>query len=566
MKKLVNDPRRVVREMLEGLVDLTPGIALLEEYDVIVRVGLPGPDQRQVAVISGGGAGHEPAHAGYVGRGMLHAAVVGDVFTSPSVDAILAAIQAVAGPRGVLLVVKNYTGDRLNFGLAAEISRGVGIPVEIVVVADDVALRETVEPARRRGIAGTVLVHKIAGALAESGASLEAVAEAARAASAAIGTMGVALGACTVPAAGTPGFTLGDDEIELGLGIHGEPGVRRVKIQPADQLVDTLLDTILADRKILAGDRVALLVNNLGATPPMELALIGRRALATLRERNIVVERVWSGTLLSALEMPGCSLTVLPVDDRILAVLDAPTQAPGWPIGGPVPRSRTLVCGSAASPMLVEHNRSRDTQGALVMAGALACAEALKAAESRLTELDSAAGDGDLGISMSRGAAAIRELSKQSFSDAATTLTHIAGALRKAIAGSSGPFYAVGLLRAAQHLAASEHVDATVWATAFEHAAVSISELGGAKPGDRTMLDALVPAVNALRAGLNRRDTIAEAWSACVKAAEIGASATEQMQPRLGRASYLGSRALGVADGGAVAVEIWLRALSPIVK
>ncbi len=230
MKKLINDPRRVVREMLEGLADITPGIALLDHEDVVIRNDLPEPAQRRVAVISGGGAGHEPAHAGYVGVGMLHAAVVGDVFTSPSVDAVLAAIQAVAGPRGVVLIVKNYTGDRLNFGLAAEMARTAGIPAEIVVVADDVALRGTVEPARRRGIAGTVLIHKVVGALAEAGASVHEVAEAGRQAAAAIGTMGVALGACTVPAAGTPGFELGADEFELGLGIHGEQGVQRTTL------------------------------------------------------------------------------------------------------------------------------------------------------------------------------------------------------------------------------------------------------------------------------------------------------------------------------------------------
>ncbi len=566
MKKLVNDPRRVVREMLEGLADIAPGIALLDREDVVIRAQIPEPARRQVAVISGGGAGHEPAHAGYVGVGMLHAAVVGDVFTSPSVDAVLAAIQAAAGPAGVVLIVKNYTGDRLNFGLAAEMARAAGIPAEIVVVADDVALSGTVEPARRRGIAGTVLAHKVAGALAEAGASLRDVASAARQAAAAVGTMGVALGACTVPAAGAAGFTLGEDEIELGLGIHGEQGVQRAKLQPADQLVDVILEAIITDKSIRSGDRVALLVNGLGGTPLMELAVVTRRAVANLRGRGIVVERAWSGTLLSALEMPGCSLSLLPVDDARLAHLDAPTAAAAWPGSGVIPLARAIRSVDIHAMMEAEQNRSSDTAGPSVLAGALACASALEAQERHLTELDSATGDGDLGISMARGSAAIRGLSANAAADAASVLTQIAGALRRAIGGSSGPFYAVGLLRAGQHLAACETVDAAAWADAFQRAVDAVSELGGAKPGDRTMLDALYPAVAAFKDALARGATATDAWAACVQAAEAGAVATAQMRPRLGRSSYLGDRALGVQDGGAVAVSIWLRALSAIIE
>ena len=249
MRKLINDPRQVAREMLEGLADTLPGLALLEEENVLLRADFPiGGLRDKVALISGGGSGHEPAHAGYIGHGMLDAAAVGDVFTSPSVDTVLAAIRAVAGSKGVLLIIKNYTGDRLNFGLAAELARAEGIAVDSVVVADDVALRDTVEPARRRGIAGTVLVHKIAGAAAASGADLAEVAAAARQAAEQVATMGVGLGACTVPATGRPGFQLDSGEAELGLGIHGEAGVRRVATPSAADLCATLLDAILQDR------------------------------------------------------------------------------------------------------------------------------------------------------------------------------------------------------------------------------------------------------------------------------------------------------------------------------
>lgn len=558
MKKLVNDPRHVVREMLEGLCDLHPGLALLDSEDVVIRSDLPAPAARPVAVLSGGGSGHEPAHAGYVGPGLLAGAIAGDVFTSPSVDAVLAAIRAAAGPAGALLIVKNYTGDRLNFGLAAELARAEGIPAEVVLVADDVALRDTVSPDRRRGIAGTVLVHKVAGAAAAAGRPLTEVAQAARGAAASLGSMGVALGACTVPAAGQPGFELGAEEIEIGLGIHGEQGVQRGALQPADALVERLLGTILEDRGLVAGDRVALLVNGLGGTPPMELAIVARRAFALLRERGLVVERAWSGEFLTALEMPGCSLSLLTLDDARLALLDAPASAPAWPGSGAVGPARVLVPAPAAAGSV--RSIAPGPFAPALKAAALAVAGALEAEEADLTALDAKAGDGDLGISMTRGAAAIRALPETAWADPPTALAEMGGALRRAIAGSSGPFYATALLRAARALpAAPAPAD---WAAAFQAGVDAVAELGGAKPGDRTMLDALVPAAEAFAAAISQGEAPAAAMASAVAAAEAGAAATTAMRPRVGRASYLGDRAIGNADAGAVAVVVWLRALA----
>ena len=563
MKKLINDPRAVVREMLEGLADLNPGQALLEGEDVVVRAGLPPyAARREVAIISGGGSGHEPAHAGYVGGGMLHAAVAGDVFTSPSADAVLAAIRAVAGPPGVLLIIKNYTGDRLNFGLAAELARAEGIAVETVVVADDVALRETVEPERRRGIAGTVLVHKVAGAAAAAGLPLREVAQEARAAASSLGTMGVALGPCTVPAAGRPGFTLGDDEVELGLGIHGERGVERTTLRRADDLVDTILGTILADRAPDRGDRVALLVNGLGGTPPMELAIVARRAMANLRGRGLTVARAWSGNLLTALEMPGMSLTVLPVDDVRLSRLDAPTAAPAWPGDGRIGPARAIVRHPAAAAAEMLPDRPLSPSEAVIRRRALAAAAALEGAERRLTELDAAAGDGDLGASMMRAAAALRALPEAAWSSPpGVVLTRMADALRRAIGGSSGPFYATALLRAAQTL--PETPAASDWSAALTAGVEAVAELGGAKPGDRTLIDALRPAAAVFAAGLAAGRSAASAWGEAVAAAQEGAAATARMHPRLGRASYLGARAIGTVDAGAAAVATWMQAVWP---
>jgi dihydroxyacetone kinase len=562
VRKFINDPRNVVREMLEGLADLSPGLALLPEAGVVLRAGLPPFEQRkEVAVLSGGGSGHEPAHAGYVGPGLLHAAIAGDVFTSPSTDSVLAAIRAVAGPAGALLIVKNYTGDRLNFGLAAELARAEGIPCEIAVVADDVALRDTVEPVRRRGIAGTVLVHKVAGAAAAAGLPLAEVAREAREAAAALGSMGVALGACTVPAAGKPGFELADGEMELGLGIHGEPGVARGPRRPADALVETMLETILADAgaRLAPGAQVALLVNGLGATPPMELSIVARQALSVLRRQGLFVERAWCGNFLTALEMPGCSLSVLALDPQRLARLDAPAEAPAWSFGsGRITAARQVVAEPAEAPHPETGPADPVLRGAV-----LAAASALDAAEAELTALDAAAGDGDLGHSMRRGAEAIRALPETAFSTAPGALSAMAGALRKAIAGSSGPFYATALLRAARSLPQQGSPDAEDWARALQAGVAAVAELGGAKPGDRTMLDALHPAAEAFAGSLAAGRAPAEAWAAAVAAAEEGLQATASMRPRLGRASYLGDRAVGRPDAGAAAAVVWLRALRP---
>lgn len=562
MKKLLNRPESVVSDMLRGTVALTPGQALLEGETVVVANPLPPVAERPVAIISGGGSGHEPAHAGYVGGGMLTAAVAGDVFTSPSTDAVLAAIRAVAGPKGAVLIVKNYTGDRLNFGLAAEIARGEGIPVEIVVVADDVALRYTVEKSRRRGIAGTVLVHKVAGAAAAAGLSAAEVAAEARAAAEHLGSMGVALTPCTLPAVGHPNFELGPTEIEVGLGIHGEPGVEKAEIADADALAERMVATITEELGLASGATVALLVNGLGATPPMELAVVADSALKALARRGIAVERGWAGTFLSALDMAGCSLSLMRTDPAVLARLDAPTTAPAWGGAGRMNPAPIVAAPktAAAAPEFASGPASPGA-GALRRL-ALAAATALKAAEAELGDLDARAGDGDLGMSMMRAALAIEALPAAAWATPSGALAAMGESLRKAIGGSSGPFYATALMRAGRRLAEEGEPGAADWSDAFALAVGAISTLGGAKPGDRTMLDALDPAVKAVAAAVAGGATPAAALAAASAAATAGAEATKAMKPRLGRASYLGDRALGAPDSGAMAVSIWLAAVA----
>lgn len=550
VKKLINDPTAVVRDALEGVVRATPGSALVEGTTVLVRTDLPGD---QVAVLSGGGSGHEPAHAGYVGPGYLAGAVCGEVFASPSADAVLTGIRAVAaeGSPGVLLVVMNYTGDRLNFGLAAQLARAEGIACEMVTVADDVALDADDDvTAGRRGLAGTVLVTKVAGAAAASGASLEEVTRVAREAAEAVGTMGVALSAATVPSAGGPGFVLADDEIEIGLGIHGEQGVRRESLRPADELVDEVVGTVCDDRGFAAGSRVAVLVNGTGATPPVELAILLRRALENLEERGITVERAWTGTFLSSIDMAGFSVAVLGLDDARLELLDAPARTAAWPSGsGVVAGGVPTVAGVAGEGAAAGAASGVEPVPRLREIVESVCT-AVREAEPRLTELDTATGDGDLGTSLDRGAAAVQQaLGSSEEDDPVAVLRGIAATLREAIGGTSGPLYATGLLHAAEHLA-----DGGDWSTALRAAAEGVSDLGGARAGDRTMLDALFPAAEALASSGSLDDA--------VEAAKEGAAATETMTPRRGRSSYLGDRVNGHRDAGAEGVVVWLEALA----
>lgn len=566
MKKLINAPNRVVEEMVEGMVAIDSRLRRLTGRTVVVRADSGFDVDRQVALISGGGSGHEPAHAGYVGKGMLSAAVAGDVFASPGPDAVLAAIRAVTGRPGAILIVKNYTGDRLNFGLAAERARAEGFNVEVVIVADDVALTASGDHAGRRGLAGTILVHKIAGASAESGAPIAEVLAQARATAALVRTMGVALSPCTIPAAGRPGFSLGDNEIELGLGIHGEPGVRRGPLEPADALVDLILGTILNDARLRAGERVALMVNNLGATPAMELAIVARRAISRLESEGLVVERVLCGTFLSALEMAGVSLSVLPVDEKRLELLDAPTDAPAWRSAPPRSRRSSAVEEAPAIPIRTAAPPTTLT-GRTLEKAIRAVVSALAESIDTLGELDRLAGDGDFGDCVARGSRAILEaLPIYPLDDPVATFEAMSLTLEEAMGGTSGALYGVMLLRAGMSLRKTRPDDARSWSLAFQAACEGVANLGGARPGDRTMLDALVPASNAFSAAINADRNPGEALRSASAAARDGAARTADMEPRRGRASYIGHRVLGHPDPGALAVSIWLEAIGSALR
>ncbi|CAH1650306.1 MULTISPECIES: dihydroxyacetone kinase subunit DhaL [unclassified Chelatococcus] len=565
MKKLINDVLKVVPETLEGFVRLHPDLALLDGYATVIRGDIESfRASGKVAVISGGGAGHEPAHAGYVGRGMLTAAVSGDVFASPSTDAVFAALMAVGTPAGVLMVVKNYTGDRINFGLAAEMARAHGIPVETVVVDDDAALGSAEATAGRRGIAGTVLVHKVAGAAAEAGLSLADVARNAQAAVAGLASMGVGLSPCTLPAAGKANFELGADEIELGLGIHGEAGVERRSIASAATLTGILLDTIIKDRAIATGDEVALLVNNLGGTPTMEMNIVAKNALDHLQGHGIAVDRAYCGTFLTAIEMDGVSLSLMKLDPSLRNALDAPTEAPAWLANArakqpPLAKAVTVPAGQAE--VNADDGRATPAPEAVIAAIRAGC-EALLAAEDRLTEMDRHVGDGDIGRSLAQGAEAVlTRLDAMPGYATYAVLRELSLTIRRAMGGTSGPLYAAMALSASNSLK-EPHGDASAsLAMAFSTAVASVSQLGGAKAGDRTMVDALLPAAEAIAQG----GGVAAQLAAAAEAASLAAARTADMMPRRGRSSYIGERALGYPDPGAEAVALWLKAAAASV-
>lgn len=325
MKKLINDPKDVVAESVEGFV-AAHGDLVRAEFDPTFLVRADAPISGKVGIVSGGGSGHEPLHAGFVGAGMLDAAVPGAVFTSPTPDPIIAATKAVDSGAGVLHIVKNYTGDVLNFETAADLAEAEGITVRSVVTNDDVAVQDSLYTAGRRGVAGTVLVEKIAGAAADRGDDLDAVVSVAEKVNAQVRSMGVALTPCVVPHAGEPSFDLGDDEIEIGIGIHGEPGREKIPMESADKIVDRILKPILDDVPFASGDDVLLFVNGMGGTPQIELYIVYRHAAKVLAERGINVTRSLVGNYTTSLEMQGASISVLKLDEELTQLWDAPVE------------------------------------------------------------------------------------------------------------------------------------------------------------------------------------------------------------------------------------------------
>ncbi|KAB1212169.1 putative 3,4-dihydroxy-2-butanone kinase [Morella rubra] len=570
-KKLINDPNDVVTEFIEGLVETYPGLQFLDgfpEVKVVLRADVSSSTFDKVAIISGGGSGHEPAHSGFVGEGMLTAAICGDVFTSPPVDSILAGIRAVTGPMGCLLIVTNYTGDRLNFGLAAEEAKSEGYKVDTVIVGDDCALPPPRGIAGRRGLAGTILVNKVAGAAAAAGLSLADVAAEAKRASEMVGTMGVALSVCTLPGQVTSD-RLGPGKMELGLGIHGEPGAAVADIQPVDVVVSHVLNQILSPETnyvpITRGNRVVLLINGLGATPIMELMIAAGKAVPKLQlEHGLAVDRVYTGSFMTSLDMAGFSITIMQADESILHRLDAATKAPYWPVGvdGNHPPAKIPV------PMPPSRSAKSDESTTTTGSTSQILEVAIEAAANVISLRDSYEWDSK----MHRGATAILEdLKNYPLNDAAETVNEIGSSIRRVMGGTSGIIltrlhlssrdrYSLFCKAAYAQLTASSQsvVTANQWAEALEASIAAVSKYGGASAGYRTLLDALIPASAILHERLNAGDDPCTAFVLSSEAALAGAESTKNMRAQAGRSSYVSGEILAsVPDPGAMAVASW---------
>lgn len=538
MNQFINAKENLVTDAIEGLLEISGGaLTRLDGYPHIKVVCRADWDKSKVALISGGGSGHEPAHAGFVGAGMLTAAVCGEVFASPSVDAVLAGILAVTGEAGCLLIVKNYTGDRLNFGLAAERARAFGLKVSMVVVDDDIALPDLPQP---RGVAGTLFVHKIAGALAEQGQGLEPVTQAAQSAIDAMASIGMSLDTCTVPGSAKE-ERIAPDMAELGLGIHGEAGVQQVAFKDAKTAMDMVLDKL--GPKISAEPHVAIL-NNLGATTPLEMSVLAHELATSDKARNIK-HVIGPAPLMTSLDMHGFSVSVLPVDDASLALLTQPVDLPAWPglqtIGAP--SVQPLPDGlSPIKPIPSENARTRAILDQ--------CCDLLIAAETDLNELDAKSGDGDTGSTLATAARALKgALDRLPLADPTQLFRAVGDELSQTMGGSSGVILAIFFGATGDACANGRPME-----KALQAGLDRISQVGGAVAGDRTMIDALKPALEALPQGL----------PAAAAAARMGADATAKIgKAKAGRASYVPEENLiGHNDPGAEAVALLFEGLA----
>jgi len=538
-----NDRQQLVNDAIEGMVLSAPhGNLVRLDIDPAIRVVARADwDKSRVAVISGGGSGHEPAHAGFVGKGMLTAAVCGDLFASPSVDAVLNAIVAVTGDRGCLLVVKNYTGDRLNFGLAAERVRAFGLKVEMVIVADDIALPDNKQP---RGIAGTALVHKVAGYAAEHGWSLSEVRDIAQQASDNLYSLGLAMQTCNLPGSDDEATRIKPGHVELGLGIHGEPGASLIETQNSKQIIDTLIKPL---REQAGEGEYAVLINNLGGVSALEMALLTKE-LAHSALASQIRYLIGPAPLVSALDMKGFSLSLLRLNDTFEAALNDEVETVGWHKPVALEPLKTVKHGKIQHS--VDATASDNPQvGELVVAAV----QALIAQESQLNALDAKVGDGDTGSTFAAGARDIGNLLKEkrlALNDAGMLLQQIGDRLATVMGGSSGVLMSIFFTAAGQAVQDGQPLPESLL-----KGLAQMKQYGGAAPGDRTLIDALQPALEALRDG---------DLHAAREAAKKGAEETARMQTAgAGRSSYVNRENLeGVTDPGAVAVAEVFAALA----
>ncbi|OMC80547.1 hypothetical protein BK125_01680 [Paenibacillus odorifer] len=586
MKKIINKPETLVREMCNGLVLAHPELDFDPKFKVISKKEI---NQSKVTLISGGGSGHEPAHAGFVGTGMLDAAVCGDVFASPSQIQVYQAIRRTASTKGSLLIIKNYSGDIMNFKNAAHLATEDGIEVDYVKVDDDIAVEDSLYTVGRRGVAGTVLVHKVAGAAAEAGLSLAEVKEAAQHAIDHVRSIGFAYTSCTVPAKGTPTFHIEENEMEYGVGIHGEPGIRREKIVPADELAQRMVTSLLDNFQMndQKQEEVAVLINGFGGTPLQELYLLNNSVIRELTAKNKQVFKVFVGNYMTSIDMAGASVTIMKLDETLKKWLSAPCDTPALSIKGPFePVKYTEVIQEEKADSNVSFKNNTDAAAAVIKNNRFTLqnivylldqmSQVIIENEVPFCELDSHAGDGDFGMSVAKGFKQLKVEWEDILAHHLTNIGEFLDACSMVImeycGGASGPIWGSGFRAASKNVQQKEELTIQEFADMMQAVVKGIQDTGersfgrGAVVGDKTLIDALVPFADAWTQSAEQGDDIKVAANKAAEAAVQGSKNTIEIVARMGRAGTVGERSIGYPDAGAHALGVIFTELAKAMK
>lgn len=554
-KKFVNKVDETVDDALFGLVSSNKNIQFCENSNRVVH--LSKLNSKNVSLIAGGGSGHEPYAAGYVGNGLLTAAVAGNVFASPPSRNVQAALEATKSEAGAILFVINYTGDRLNFGLAAERFNASGGNVKVVTIADDVAIDNPNNRVGRRGLAGAVLTIKIAGAMSAEGKSLDEIYEMSQKVVNSLGTLGVSLYPGSLPGKSRE-TELSNDEIEVGLGIHGEPGKFRAPYECARKIVTGLMGTIQVKMDMKKEEKYVVLVNNLGSVSQLEMGIVNGEVLRWFDSEKIQIARFYSGTYMTSLDGHGISVTVLKADDQMIKYLDAPAEAPGWIPAlslGKVSQEQHESSKTSKLSDITPSGTSLNTELVKNCLGGVL--QAMIESEEKLNELDAHAGDGDCGSTFSGAAKAIQKAQKElDLEHPETLLKQLSLIFEQTVGGTSGALYALMFSAASQEF--NEKVDSDTILKALEKGNQAVQKYGGARVGDRTMVDSLDAMVEELKKGLDENGGL-DVFERAVQASEKAADSTAHQTATVGRASYTSSQSQTKPDAGATAISIWLR-------
>ena len=577
MNRIINNADLVVEDMLKGwLVAHADTVVATDNSRVVKRARAP--EAGKVGVVTGGGSGHEPAFLGYVGDGMVDAVAIGEIFSSPTAKSFLDAMRAANGGAGVACLYGNYAGDNMNVKMAISMAEREGITVKTVVANDDVPSAPKGDEAKRRGVAGEILMWKVGAAKAAMGGSLDEVIAAAQKAIDNTRSIGIGLSACIIPAVGHANFTIENGNMEVGIGHHGEPGIDVRATVSASEMADLMLKVILPDLPFVKNDRVALLVSGLGATPIMELYILYGEIAKRLEAQGISVVFNKVGNLFTSLEMMGVTLTVMKVDDELAACLKHPCDSVGITVAGDAAAGRTYsgalagtkasAAPTAATPQAAAAARTLSGASvALNQAGDVVrdLIDTINTNRAYLSEIDGLIGDGDHGINMSKGFTGCGtrlDAMGAGANDLPKAFEQLSQALMDDIGGSMGPLYGNFFLGFVKTLEPQARMDAALFGDALAAAVANVQSMGNAKVGDKTLIDTMVPALAAFRDAVAGGATFADALKAMSIAAEAGKDSTKDLQARIGRSARLGPRSIGVLDAGATSCCLILQSIS----